>query len=714
MASSKKTRARRRPGDFLQFLAFSVIAGFLAAIIVVPPAVSLGMVTNASMSWFQDLPDDIADGISSRPSTIYAADGKTEIATFFEENREPVKLDQISQHMKNAIVSVEDRDFYNHGAVSAIGIGRAFLNNIINSNSGRRQGASTLTQQYVNNLIVDSAVARGEDATATLNGNKTYAAKIREMKLAISMEQNKSKDEILEGYLNIVNLGGSNYGVEAAAQYYWGISAKDLNVAQSALLAGLVQAPNVYDPTVNPELARERRDIVLGTMLRDGKISDKEYSDAIASDIKLNVHTKSQGCSLAGDKAFFCRYVVNYLLQDESLGATAELRNTAIKRGGLKVITTLNPEAQTAAKQAVDSTQPAATNWNDVNSALTSVEPGTGRVIAMAQNTELGSPADANDHSKTEYNYNVDSAYGGTRGFQPGSTFKPIILAQWLISGRGANATVNGTQLFWPTSFGWNAKCYDGGKYYYTGQPNGWSYKNAVNGGLTYGTAAYGIRQSLNSYLYGMLSQIDLCDVHDLSIKMHALDGTGEPLHSIPDLGTNIGGTKYGISPLTSASMYAIFASEGKYCTPRPIEKITKTDGETLKEYQNQCEQVLDPDIANGVSWVLKGVIQPGGSASQRGIGLPNGSAAKTGTNDNSSQTWQVGYTRGLSTASWVGSNNLGFRSLNGVGINGRVLNYVDGATYAGAQWQSFMKTIAPKYNTKDFTTPSDKILSYS
>ena len=331
MASSKKTRARRRPGDFLQFLAFSVIAGFLAAIIVVPPAVSAGMVANASMSWFQDLPDDIADGISSRPSTIYAADGKTEIATFFEENREPVKLDQISQHMKDAIVSVEDRDFYNHGAVSAIGIGRAFLNNIINSNSGRRQGASTLTQQYVNNLIVDSAVARGEDATATLNGNKTYAAKIREMKLAISMEQNKSKDEILEGYLNIVNLGGSNYGVEAAAQYYWGISAKDLNVAQSALLAGLVQAPNVYDPTVNPELARERRDIVLGTMLRDGKITDKEYSDAIASDIKLNVHTKSQGCSLAGDKAFFCRYVVNYLLQDESLGATAELRNTAIK-----------------------------------------------------------------------------------------------------------------------------------------------------------------------------------------------------------------------------------------------------------------------------------------------------------------------------------------------------------------------------------------------
>ena len=321
MASRKKSRAqRRRPSDFLQFVAFSIIAGFLVAIIVVPPAVGVGMVANASMTWFQDLPEDISEGPFSRPSTLYASDGKTELATFFEENRTEVKLDQMSPHMRDAIISVEDRDFYNHGAVSAIGIGRAFANNFLNPK--KRQGASTLTQQYVNNLIVDSDVQRGADPT-TLGGNKGYLDKIKEMKLAISMEQNKSKDEILEGYLNIVNLGGTNYGVEAAAQYYWGIPAKDLSVAQSALLAGLVQSPNTYDPTTHPDLARERRDVVLGTMLRDGKISQQEYDEAIASPIKLNVHPPEKGCSVAGESSFFCNYVVNYVALDELEGTAA-------------------------------------------------------------------------------------------------------------------------------------------------------------------------------------------------------------------------------------------------------------------------------------------------------------------------------------------------------------------------------------------------------
>lgn len=708
MASPKKRRGR----DLLQFIAYSVIAGFLVAVIVVPPVVGAGSVVNASMSWFQDLPDEISEGPLARPSTIYAADGKTELATFYEENRTQVKLDQISPHMRNAIISVEDRDFYSHGAVSAVGIGRAFFNNAMNP--GKRQGASTLTQQYVNNLIVNAAEQNGEDANATLGGNKNYFAKIKEMKLAVSMEQNKSKDEILEGYLNIVNMGGSNFGVEAAAQYYWGIPAKDLNVAQSALLAGLVQSPNTYRPDEHPDNAVERRNVVLSTMLRDGKISQQEYDEAVASEVNLDIHPVKKGCSNAGEYAFFCNYVVNNILQDESYGATDIQRNAMLQRGGLKIYTSLSTEAQKVAKQAVESTQPGATNTNDINTALTSIEPSNGNVVAMAQNTEWGSPKDANDHSVSQFNYNVDAKYGGTNGFQPGSTFKPVILAQWIKDGKGVNGMVNGTQLSYPTSFAWNAKCYDetGGKYYYRNQPEGWTFKNAVNGGLGYNTAAYGIRQSLNSYLYGMLSRLDLCDVHEMSKTLHMYDGTGEPLHSIPDLGTDIGGTKNGVSPLTLASAYAVFANEGKYCEPRPMNKVTKNNGEVFKEYQAKCEQVLDPDIANGVSWVLKGVIQQGGSASTRGIGLPEGSAAKTGTNDNSSQTWIAGYTRGLVTTSWVGNVAKGFRSMNGLAINGQVREYVDGATYAGAQWQTYMKAVAPKYNTDNFTQPSAKVLS--
>ena len=467
MASPKKRRGR----DLLQFIAYSVIAGFLVAVIVVPPVVGAGSVVNASMSWFQDLPDEISEGPLARPSTIYAADGKTELATFYEENRTQVKLDQISPHMRNAIISVEDRDFYSHGAVSAVGIGRAFFNNAMNP--GKRQGASTLTQQYVNNLIVNAAEQNGEDANATLGGNKNYFAKIKEMKLAVSMEQNKSKDEILEGYLNIVNMGGSNFGVEAAAQYYWGIPAKDLNVAQSALLAGLVQSPNTYRPDEHPDNAVERRNVVLSTMLRDGKISQQEYDEAVASEVNLDIHPVKKGCSNAGEYAFFCNYVVNNILQDESYGATDIQRNAMLQRGGLKIYTSLNTEAQKVAKQAVESTQPGATNTNDINTALTSIEPSNGNVVAMAQNTEWGSPKDANDHSVSQFNYNVDAKYGGTNGFQPRSTFKPVILAQWIKDGKGVNGMVNGTQLSYPTSFAWNAKCYDetGGKYYYRNQP---------------------------------------------------------------------------------------------------------------------------------------------------------------------------------------------------------------------------------------------------
>ena len=710
MASSKKSRSKRsRPGDFIQFLAYSVIAGLLVALVVLPPSMSVALTANASMSWFQDLPDDISDENLSKPSTVYASDGTTKIATFFAETNTQVKLEQMSPYLKDAIISVEDREFYNHGAVSPIGIGRAFFNNILNPN--KRQGASTLTQQYVNNLIINADVARGEDPN-TLGAKKTYVDKIKEMKLAISMERNKTKDQILEGYLNIVNMGGQNIGVEAASQFYWGKSAKDLTIAQAALLAGLVQAPNIYDPTKNPDLARERRDIVLSTMLRDKKITQQEFEEAVASDIKLDVHPTSQGCSIAGDNAQFCYYMLYNFLGDSSFGPTLERREATLRRGGLKIVTTLNPEAQVAAKKAVEATQPGATNWNDINAALTSVEPGTGRVVAMAQNSQWGNPVDANDHSVNQFNYNVDSAYGGTGGFQPGSTFKPVVLAQWIASGKGVNAIVNGTSLLYPASFGWNAKCLEGGKFYFRDDPAGFSFKNAVAGGQTWNTAAYGIRQSWNSYLYGMVARLDLCDIRDMAERLHVHDGFGNPLYKVENLSSNIGGTANGATPLTMASTFAVFASEGKYCEPRPLDKVIASDGSTMKEYTNDCQQVLDADVANGVSWVLKGVIAYGGSAPDRGIGLPNASAAKTGTNDNSSQTWMTGYTRGLSTSSWVGSLNQGSRSMNNLAINGRVLTYVDGATYAGAQWQSFMRTMAPKYNKDDFTNPSAQVLS--
>lgn len=705
MASSKNVRKRRRsPGDLVQFIALSIIAGFIAALIMVPPTTALSASINASMNWFKSLPATLSDGPRSQPSVIYANDGKTELASYYAQNRTDVALDDISQHMKDAILSSEDRNFYDHGAVSPMGIARALVNNTINPNA--RQGASTLTQQYVNNLLIDAAEQSGEEAS-TLGANKDYLDKIKEIKLAISMEQNLSKDEILEGYLNIINMGGSNYGVEAAAYYYWGISASELSISQSAILAGMVVSPNIYRPDVNPELSKERRDVVLGTMFRDGKITEDEYSDALNEEITLDIHTTPMGCSTAGDFAHFCYYAVTDFLNDETYGATEDDRTNALYRGGYKIITTVDADAQKDAKTQVEATQPSSNNPDQVSASLVSVAPGTGKIIAMAQNSGYGN-SDETDFADNFYNYNVGVSHGGTPGFQPGSTFKAVILAQWIKDGKGVNATIDGTSLSYPKSFRWPASCEANG-YVTSEDADGYVFTNAEGGNQSWGTVAYGLKNSINSYAIKMASVTDACAINDLRAKLRITDGTGSDPYTITRPAYLLGGWERGTTPLIMASAYAAFASGGTYCEPMSLEKVSKGDSE-VKTYESTCERVIEEDVANGVNYVLKQVLVDG-SGYQRGIGLGDASAAKTGTTNNSTQTWMVGYTRGLSTASWVGNLNNSSRSLNGLSINGKVLSYVDGATYAGAQWQKFMQAQAKNYNTDKFDTPSNTVL---
>ena len=704
MASSKNVRTKRTPGDFIQFIALSIIAGFLTAGILIPPTVGVGVAATSSINWFKGLPEDMSEGPLSQPSTILASDGKTELASFYSQNRTSVPLSGMSKHMQDAIISVEDRTFYEHGAVSPLGMFRAVINNFLRP--GNRQGASTLTQQYVNNLLIDQAEVNGEEAS-TLGANKGYMDKVKEIKLAISMEQNKSKDEILEGYLNIVNLGGSNYGVEAAPQYYWGIPASKLNVQQSALLAGMVQSPNQYRPDVNPELAKERRNVVLGTMYRDGKITEDEYNEAVNSELDLDLHYSESGCEAAGANAYFCNYIVAQVMQDKDFGSTQDDRLANLYRGGYTITTTLSTSAQSDAKKAVEATQPSDNNPDDVNASLVSVEPGSGKIVAMAQNTAFGDADDTNQFSL--YNYNVDAQDGGTAGFQVGSTFKPLVLAEWIKEGKGVNATIDGTKLSYPASFGWRASCVEGGKVYYKdGGP--FTFQNAEDGYQTWNTVAYGLKNSINSFLYSIASQVDLCGVQETAKDLHVFTGSpGEKVAYDPKNLSGLIGAQPA-SPLTMASAFATFANEGTYCEPQAINEVKDRRGNTIRKFNANCEKAMDKDVANGVNYVLKQVLVDG-SAWRRGIGLEDASAAKTGTTDNSTQTWTVGYTRGLSTASWVGNLNLGSRSLNNLSINGKRLDYVDGATYAGGQWQEFMQAQAKKYNTKKFNMPSEKVL---
>ncbi|MCP3425127.1 transglycosylase domain-containing protein [Rothia sp. AR01] len=710
MASSTtppRKRGRRTLSDLTQFIALSIVAGFVTAGLLIPPTAAVGLTANASINWFKGLPDDLSEGPLSQPSVVLASDGE-QIATFYSENRDEVPLDQISQNMIDAQLSIEDDDFYEHGGVDAMGIGRAILNNIVNPNS--RQGASTITQQYVNNLLIDSATQSGGDPYETMGANKGLMDKVKEMKLAISMEQNKSKDEILNGYLNIVNYGGSNYGVQAAAQHYWGVDASQLNIQQSALLAGMVQSPAYYDPVANPEAATERRNTVLYTMLQNDRITQAEYDAAVASGLDLDVHDIRSGCSAAEEAPYFCDYIQNLVLQDDSFGDTPEDRQVQLTRGGLTIQTTLDMKAQRAAQEQVERTQPLESNTDRVNTSLVSVEPGTGNILSMAQNSNY---AGEEGTSNTLYNYNVESALGGTAGFAPGSTFKPFTLAEWIKEGNGVNARVDARRLSYPAGTEWNASCVDGGKVVNPGANGAWSFQNATPGYQRQMTVNEGIYNSINSALYATAEYVDLCGIGDtaeaLGVTEPSQDNVGQRqrIATEQSLASLIGTSQ--VTPISMANAFATFASDGMYCQPRAIESVTDRRGQAIEMPASQCNRALDEDVARGVNFVLKEVLKRG-SGYERDIDLDDASAAKTGTTDNSTQTWMVGYTRGISTASWVGNADEQGRSLNNLNIGGQSRDYVDGSSFAGTQWQRYMNTVKGDHNTDKFTDPSEKV----
>jgi len=277
------------------FFLVSAVCGVLAAGLVVPGVASAGMAVSGSIQYFDNLPGDLVVNSPSQSTKVLSADGKT-IATFYAENRVRVSLDQMSPYIKEAIVAVEDNRFYEHGGIDPQGILRALASNFT---KGTNEGASTLTQQYVTNVLNESRLAAGQTGQVVLSGQKTLGDKVREMKLAVELEKKFTKDQILEGYLNIVFFNRDAYGIEAAAEHFFSVSAKDLSLPQAALLAGLVNSPSYYDPSVHPDNSIKRRNLVLADMLAQHKIQQAAYAAAVATPLKLNITPGKQGCAAA-------------------------------------------------------------------------------------------------------------------------------------------------------------------------------------------------------------------------------------------------------------------------------------------------------------------------------------------------------------------------------------------------------------------------------
>ena len=630
---------------------------------LVPIAGPTALVAKSVPSVFNELPGDLQTVAPAEESQLLDSSGAV-IAHFYDKQRIVVPSANIADVMKKAIVAIEDKRFYEHNGVDATGIARALVTNL--GDSGR-QGASTITQQYVRNSLAERGYLEGDADQVSAATEQTTERKLREIKYALALEKTQSKDEILTGYLNIAPFGPITYGVEAASQRYFSKSASELNYLESALLAGLVQSPVQYDPLTHPEAAQERRDTVLATMLDQGVITQEEYDEGIATtvDSMLNPTVSSEGCSGAPSaQAYFCDYVLAQFLEDPTFGATRIERERLLKTQGITIRTTLDPAKQDAAYAALTNAIPVG-DASGLNDALVSLDPRTGKVLAMAQNTTYGI-----ESGQTMANYSADG------NFQVGSTFKVFTLLQWFKEGHSAYETVGSANTFYPNG---SFKC--------DGRPittEGYQV-NDLAGKTGTMNVVRATGQSVNQAFVNMASRVDFCSIFETAYDM-GITEDGEVPAPFP---ANILGS-VSSSPLHMASVFATIANSGQQCKPQSIESVTDRNENVLKEFAADCKEVISPELANKTAALLTASAGQYYTSTRLGDGRPF--AAKSGTTDGHANTWLTGFTPSLATSVWVGHGDNSSQEVSGVVINGVYHSEIFGETYVGQNiWAPYM-----------------------
>ncbi len=644
----------------------SIAMGVILSGVLLPAIATIGVVTNGSFNGYNGIPSALTKPPLPQRTVVLAADG-TKIATLYYQDRVEVPISEISQTMQDAIVAIEDSRFYSHHGFDLRGTLRALVSN---ATSGSVQGGSTITQQYVKNILLGSAKSDQEMASAT---ERSYARKLQELRYALAIEKQMTKKQILEGYLNIAYFGSGAYGVEAAARRYFSKSASRLTLAESALLAGLVQQPYGYDPIQHPEAAFNRRQIVLNRMADLGYITQMQ-ADATAkrplSDI-LNPTTNANGCT-SSIAPFFCDYVFKVVRSSPAFGATLAERDALLRKGGLTITTTLDMNAQAGAQKAVNKYIPPKDKSNKA-AAISMIRPGTGDVIAMAQNRKWGTSG----RGKTTYNYNADRGMGGTIGMQAGSTFKVFVLAAAIEMGFSAYERIRAPRESTYTNF-YNCEGTDKFPAYTAKNFHGGGYYNMFTG------TAY----SVNNYYVALEEKTGICRPAEIAESLGIRTGSGASLARVPSfvLGANE------VTPLSVATAYATFAAHGLYCKPRVILSVVDRDGNPLPIGASQCTQVLEPEVADGVTKVLQSVITGYPGSTGAGLSIGRDAAGKTGTTNDSAAVWFSGYTPDLAATVWVGDPRGGYRfPMQNIEINGRFYADVFGSTFPGPIWRQSM-----------------------
>jgi penicillin-binding protein 1A len=647
---------RRRPrviAPLIPLLLVLVLAfgAVLVALVLLPLFASAGAGVNA----FRNRLDEAGIGRVAIPrpperSIIYAADGSELATVYLDENRRVVKLENVAQVARDAVLAIEDAEFYEHGALDFPGMVRAAVTNLVSGEI--EQGASTISQQVVKNVLLD-------------HPEQTFARKFQEAALAIRLERRYSKDEILGIYLNEVYFGNGAYGIGTASETYFAKPPGQLKLAEAALLAGLIQAPGYYDPVLNPDRALSRRNVVIDEMLQLGWIGERKAERA-----------KAKGLGLAEDvgppeqkvEPFFVYYIRNLILDNETgefdaFGTTRNQRVHTLYQGGLRIYTTLEPEWQQYAQQAVNASPHISPNEGP-DTSLVSVEATTGAIKAMLS-------------GKNYRRDQLDLVWRGTR--QTGSAFKPFTLVAAFREGIPP------------------------GSVYSSASPlcglDGWiSASGCVSNAEGGGDAGYLDLWSATQHSVNVVfAQLALEVGPENIVETAHLMGITSGLDAVPSITLGV----EEVSTLDMASAYATLANDGVHCEAFAVARVErpKEGGgwEDMFKHKPQCEEVIDPEIAHLVSAMLQRVVTSGtGTAAQ--IGRPV--AGKTGTAQDYTNVYFAGYTPQVATAVWVGfpSGQIPMDTYFG--------GSVFGGTVAAPIWQDFMALAVQSYPVEGFEVP--------
>ncbi|HWD08185.1 MAG TPA: transglycosylase domain-containing protein, partial [Actinomycetota bacterium] len=608
------------------------LASAFAAFLLFPPPVSLPQPQEATLA---------------QTSHIYAADGSLLASLHAQYNRQPVSLDQIAPSMQHAIVASEDATFYQNSGIDVASIFRALLVDLKAKKAV--QGASTITEEYAK--------------IAYTGTDKSLFRKFRQALLAAQLDRSYSKPKILESYLNSVYFGDGAYGVEAAAQTYFGVHAAQLTLSQSALLVGIVPAPSVYSPITHPAIAEQRRQHVLDRMVATHYITADQAAQAKASPPSLVSTPDIQVTRYPA----FVDAVETYLV--------ARYGKAKVFSGGLEVTTTLNPTDQQEAESVLATTLPNAT---DPDYSLASVDPTTGYITALVggRNFTIG-------------NFNI--AIQGRR--QPGSAFKPFTLVTALENGISPSSTYAGpSNICLPA---WKPTCVTNFDNESFGTiPLSYATWNSVNTVYAQVVVQVGPQKVVNvANAMGIPGPTWLPPRSGCTVT--ASNACGTLLTPLPSI--TLGSEE--VTPLEMASAYATLAAGGIYRAPKLVSKVVDASGDILEQGPSAASQVVPAQIAYTATSILEGVITQG-TATAANIGRP--AAGKTGTASDYKNAWFVGYTPDLSTAIWMGYRNSNEPLLNVHGVG-----QVTGGTWPARMWSTYMKTVLASVPPTPFSPPT-------